>query len=145
MTTEISPLKKLTHDWFENVWNKNDVNSVHRLMCSSCVFHDLVSKVPGPAGFIPFFQVYQNAFDNLKIDIEEIIEEGEICMGHATFSAFHNKTKKNVKFDFSFFAKWNNSKLVEAKNIIDTPALLTQLGIQNLDQMHEIFATPEED
>ena len=60
--------KTLAHEWFEEVWNKSQINAIDRLLASDAVAHGLFDEhgqeLRGPAGFRPFFLQFTKVSGN---------------------------------------------------------------------------------
>ena len=122
-----SPVE-LTRTWFERVWNQQDKSAIHEMMCTTCFAQGIGLEVAGPVGFIPFYENFVSVFDNMHIDIIDLTGDDNCAAGHGVFSGHHKKSGKDVSFEFSVRARWDNGLLVEARNVIDFLSLLEQIG-----------------
>jgi len=56
----------LAHEWFEEVWNKSQINAIDRLLADDAIAHGLFDEhgqeLRGPAGFNLSFSNSQRGF-----------------------------------------------------------------------------------
>ncbi|MEM9418162.1 MAG: ester cyclase [Planctomycetota bacterium] len=119
----------LVEEWFERVWNQCDENAVYEMMDPTCNVAGLDTKSAGPEGFLGFHRSFQNAFDSIHIEVTEAIEQDDLCIGHARFTATHKGTGKPVDMVFSASTRWRDGKIYEARNIVDFTTMLIQIGL----------------
>ncbi|WOO42795.1 ester cyclase [Rubellicoccus peritrichatus] len=131
--------KELTLEWFERVWHNAEVTAISELMCQHCNVKGLDMDSSGPAGFIPLHSAFCSAFESIRIEVLEMIEEEGVVMGHARFIAVHKATERKVDFVFSFSARWKDGRMSEARNVVDYVAMLSQLGLFDQHSMAKVF------
>lgn len=75
------------HRWFDEVWNKGNAKAIAEMMAENAIIHGLAEAegdVRGPAGFMPFFEKLRNAFPDIQVTIEDVIEEGDLMASRWT-------------------------------------------------------------
>ncbi len=131
--------KALVRRWFEEVWNKGCVAAIDELLGANGVVHGLGEDMHGPAAFKPFHAAYRDAFPDVKIELEDIIAEGDKVAFRWSATATHQgnglkfaATNKPVRFSGMGVIRVENGKLVEGWNIFDQLGMMQQLGVVNL-------------
>ena len=130
--------KTIERRWFEEVWNGRSVGAIDRRMAPECVVHGLDrtgQDLIGPAGFKPFHQAFLNAFGNLHIDVEDVIEEGDKIAIRWTATGHHTgdglgfpATNREMHVSGVTIARIRGGKLGEGWNNFDALTMLQQLG-----------------
>jgi steroid delta-isomerase-like uncharacterized protein len=131
--------KTVARRWFEEVWNGRSAAAIDRLMSPRCVVHGLAQDgqdLTGPAGFRPFQQAFLSAFPDLRIEIEDLIEEGDRVVVRFTAAGTHTgdglgfpATNARMRVSGMTIARVEDGVLTEGWNIFDSMGLLQQLGI----------------
>jgi len=132
--------KALMRRWFQEVWNQGSVSAIDEMMAADGVVHGLgPADLHGPAEFKTFHAAYRDAFPDVVVDIEELIDEGHIVAVRWSASGTHRgaglgfpATGKHAKFSGMLFARVQHGKLVEGWNSLDQLGMLQQLGVVNL-------------
>jgi len=120
--------KELTLEWFKRVWNNGEQAAIHELMSPNCEVKGLDLPATGPEGFLPFYHNFQALFDDIHMDIFEMIEDDGHIVGHGRFQAMHKKSGNKVDIIFSSSIKWVDGKATEARNVVDFVGMLSQMG-----------------
>ena len=123
----------LTLEWFERVWNKLDETAIYDLMADCCEIKGLNLQDVGPKAFVSYFEKFTSTFEDIEIIVFEILENDDLVLGHARFTAKHRDSGINVDTVFSISAKWQDGKMIEARNVINFISLLSQLGFVDQD------------
>jgi steroid delta-isomerase-like uncharacterized protein len=128
----------LLHEWFDQVWNQGNMDAVHRILAPDAVVYNLAQDgkaSTGPAGFLPFFTAFRDAFPDLQVMVHQAATEGDIVAGRWEAAATHTghgfgfpATGKAVSFCGMSMARIANGQIVEAWNVWDVAALNNQLG-----------------
>lgn len=128
--------KALIRRWFEEVWNKGREAAIDDMLASRAVVHGLGPDLQGPEAFKSFHRAYRNAFPDVKIQIEDIVCEGDTVATRWGGSGTHQgdglgfpATGKPVRFTGMLFARVENGKLTEGWNIFDQLGMFQQMGI----------------
>jgi steroid delta-isomerase-like uncharacterized protein len=130
--------KAMIRRWFEEVWNKGREGAVDQLLHARAIVHGLGPDLQGPDAFKGFHRAYRNAFPDVKIQIEDIVTEGDTVATRWAGTGTHQgdglgfpATGKQVQFRGMTFARVENGKLVEGWNSFDELGMLQQLGVVN--------------
>lgn len=131
--------KALVVHWFEEVWNKGNVDAIDDMMTPACLVHGLGPTPQTPADFKVFHAGYRNAFPDVKIVVEHMVAEGDSVAARWTAKATHlgpglgvAATNRPAQFHGMLFARIENGKLVEGWNSFDQLGMLVQLGLVTL-------------
>ena len=63
--------------WFEDVWNKRLDGAIEEMMTADSVGHVEGGDVIGSAGFRQMQAGFVSAFPDLRIEVEDVLSEGE--------------------------------------------------------------------
>lgn len=126
--------------WFEQVWNKRRATAIAELLSEHAIVHGLGDgDMHGVEGFRPFYDAFVNAFPDIHIDLEEVVEEGNLVAVRWTATGTHNgsglgfpATGRNARFAGMSFLRLQDGLLLEGWNAFDQLALLQQLGVVEL-------------
>jgi len=131
--------RALVRRWFEEVWNKGRAAAVDELFAANGVVHGLGEDMHGPQEFKPFHAAYRDAFPDVKIEIEDMVAEGDKVAFRWSATATHRgnglkfaATNKPVRFAGMGIIRVENGKLAEGWNIFDQLGMLQQLGVVTL-------------
>jgi len=131
---------RLVREWFEQVWNQQQVAAIDRLMAPHAVIHDLPTPtgapMQGPAGFKPFHSRFLAAFPDIHVDVLRTIVEGNHVAVHCRVTATHHgsglgmaATGRQATISGIAIARVENDQLAEAWNCFDFLSLYQQLGL----------------
>ena len=131
--------KTLAHEWFEEVWNKSQINAIDRLLADGAVAHGLFDEhgheLRGPAGFKPFFLQFTKAFPDIHIDVVDTISEGDKIAARCLVTGTHrgemlgaSASNRPIEFTGITILRVKDGKIVEAWNNFDFQALSKQIG-----------------
>jgi steroid delta-isomerase-like uncharacterized protein len=136
MSTESSVL---VQRWFEEVWNKGRATAIDEMLSETAVVHGLGMELRGPEGFKSFHAAYRNAFPDVRVQIDDIVAEGDTAAARWSGTATHKgdglgfpATGKHVQFTGMVFLRVKNGKIVEGWNNFDQLGMLQQLGVTSL-------------
>ena len=94
------------------------------------------SRSRGPAAFKPFDEAFVNAFPNIRIQIQELIEEGDKVAARYTCTGMNSgdglgfaPTHRSATFTGMAIVRIENGMAVEAWNNVDRLTMLQQLGM----------------
>ena len=132
--------KDFVRRWFEEVWNKGRADAIDEMMASDAMVHGLgPAALRGPAGFKPFHAQYRDAFPDVTIQIDAVVEEGDLVAARWSGVGTHRgaglgfaATGRTVHFSGMTFARVQGGKLVEGWNVFDQLGMLQQCGVVNL-------------
>jgi steroid delta-isomerase-like uncharacterized protein len=123
--------------FFEEVWNKGNLDVIDELVAANHVDHDAPPGIaPGSEGQKQFVTMYRNAFPDVHIHIEDQVAEGDRVVtrwsahGTNTGSLFGMPaTGKAATVTGTVINRWENDKNVESWNAFDQLGMLQQLGV----------------
>lgn len=125
--------------WFEEVWNKGRTSAIDDMVTSQTMIHGLGPTARDVGAFKQFHAAYRNAFPDVKIQVDDVITEGEKVAVRWSGSGTHRgdglgfpATGKAVRFSGMTIVRVDNGKLVEGWNEFDQLGMLMQLGIVSL-------------
>ena len=130
--------KHVAQRWFEEVWNQRDDSAISQLFAEDGIAHGLGANgedLIGPAGFLPFRAAFLAGFADLRIVIEDLIEEDDhvaarwratgTLTGHGMGFA---PTGKPMTITGMSICRVKNGQIVEAWNNFDVLGMHQQLG-----------------
>lgn len=127
--------KVLIRKWFEEVWNKGRVSAIDDLASTQAVIHGLTSEPIDLAGFKQFHAAYRNAFPDIKLQVDDVVSEGEKIAVRWSGTGTHlgdglgfPPTGNPVRLSGMLIMTVDNGKLVEGWNSLDELGLAQQIG-----------------
>jgi predicted ester cyclase len=81
--------KALTRRWFEQVWNQRREATIDELFALDAVAHGLGEPLTGPAGFKTFFHTMLGAFPDLRVELHELLGDGDLTAIRLTLYGTH--------------------------------------------------------
>jgi predicted ester cyclase len=120
----------LLHQWFNEVWNQNKEDSIDKLMAPKAHAHGIIAagQPGGIPGFKMFYKGFKDQFDNIHIDVKDVISQDDMQCAHADVTATHKETGKKVHFSGLCMVRIEDGKIAEAWNHFDFLGLYQQLG-----------------
>lgn len=128
---------ELVHRWFAEVWTKGRESAIEEMLAGDAVVHGLGEPgkdVRGPAAFKPFFAMFQGAFTEIEITVEQTIAEGDWVASRWTARMTHRgdqlgvpATGRRVEVTGMSMGRYRGGKMVEGWNNWDQKALLEQI------------------
>lgn len=128
--------KQLIRRFYEEVWNKGNVDFAYEVFADDYVRHDLRPGNPpaGPAGQKQVAADFRAAFPDLKHQTDLIFGEGEFVVARWTMQGTNTEpwggvpaTHKSVKFSGVNIFRLTNGKVVEIWNHRDDLGMREQL------------------
>lgn len=128
--------KALARRFFEEVWNKGNLDVVDELYDANSVAHGVGEIPPGPEGFKQFVSAYRNAYPDVHFAIEDMIAEGDMVVTRWTARGTHKgelmgiaPTGKQIAVAGVTVSRYVGGKSVESWNNWDALGMLQQLGV----------------
>lgn len=132
--------KAIPYKWFEEVWNKGNEEVIDELFAEDGVAHGLTDKkghqIVGPTDYKPFYRSFRNAIPDVKITLEQVIEEDDFIAMRFTLTGTHTgtglgieATNKEVSITGMSFIRVKDGKIADAWNVIDYLNMYQQIGI----------------
>lgn len=126
--------------WFAEVWNEGRLESIDELFAPNAVAHGLAEggadDVHGPVEFRRFAQAMRAELGELRIEIEDVVTEGEKIAARWTASAryqgtqFGPSTGQPVRMSGMTMARIVDGQIVEGWNNWDIMGMALQLGTE---------------
>jgi steroid delta-isomerase-like uncharacterized protein len=128
--------KALVVRWFEEVWNKGREDAIAEMLAEDGVAHGLGDEtMRGPTEFRVFHAKFREAMPDLRIEMDEVIAEGDKVAYRFTASGTHRgdslgfaATNRGARFIGMGIVVVRDGKIVEAWNVLDQLGMLSQLG-----------------
>ena len=127
----------LCYHWFKEVWNEGQEQAIEKLLSHNCFAHG-INEEDGPKGvegFKAFYQNFKKQFQDIHINVLDVISQDDMECAHTEVTAIHSETGKPVKFSGLVLARIENGKIAEAWNHYDFLNMHQQLG--------QVLSTPE--
>ena len=131
--------KALVLRFYEEVWDKGNVEFAREVFHDDYVRHDLrpTPALPGGAGQARIAADFRAAFPDLRMRVELILAEGELVAARWTATGYHSgrwaavePTGKTVEFSGVNIFRFRDGKVAEIWNHRDDLGLMTQLGAE---------------
>ena len=123
--------------WFEEVWNERRDETVDELMHPEAVFHMEGSDVRSPDEFRQMRDAFMSAFPGLKIEIEDVISDGDQAVVRWHMRAKHEgsgfgerATKQPVAVRGMSWAVMRDGKVIEGFDSWNIGGLMNTIGVQ---------------
>ena len=125
----------------EESWSNGNMSVVDELVSSDFVDHDPPpnSDLHGPEGVKHVAQMFRSGFPDLKVNIEQLLEEGDKVAVRYTFTGTNTgnlldiqPTNNRLNVASTDIYRVSNGKIAERWGGFDTLGLLEQLGIVKL-------------
>lgn len=132
--------KALVRRFYDEVWNKGNLNAVDELFAPDYVVVNRPPwRKPGAGGLKEFIQDNHRMFPDVHHEVQSIIAEGNEVAVYFKATATHEgdlngpvglvpATGKKVHWDGSAFFKIEGGKVVETQGVINNMSLMQQLG-----------------
>jgi len=134
----MADLAALSRRWFEEVWNQRREATIDELFAPDGIAHGLSDgqkKLPGPVAFRGFWKRFLNAFPDLRIEIDDVITQGDKTALRFHFTGTHRgadlgltPTGKQVNVTGMSIIRWRDGQIVDGWNEFDVMSLMQQLG-----------------
>jgi steroid delta-isomerase-like uncharacterized protein len=124
-------------EWFKEVWDEGNLDTVDRLMARDCVAHGLgPDGIRGPEALKPFVRVMRGALGDLEVDVSQTVTQGDRVAAHCHVSARHvgelfGAAPANQSVDFwgMTIVRVRDGQIIEAWNCFDFLRMYQQLGL----------------
>ena len=129
--------KEIFQRMTEEIFNKKNVDALGDFMAEDMVDHNPPPiEKPGLEGLKDMFRMYFSAFPDIKIQVEDVIAEGDKVVMRATTTGTHQgefmgipATGKTVSFGEIHVVRIEGGKMVEHWGIEDQMGMMQQLGV----------------
>lgn len=126
----MSEYPTILHQWFDEVWNQQKVETIDAIMTETTIHHGLTGPGGGPMTGIADFKAFHTdllgAFPDLQIEIHEIVQQGDKFGALFTLSGTQigdlpglPATGRRTSFKGSGVCRMEGDKFVEVWNVLD--------------------------
>jgi steroid delta-isomerase-like uncharacterized protein len=130
--------KTLTRRFYEDVFNKKNLNTVDELCAPSFVDHDAApGQAPGLKGLKEWLSQFLQAFPDLKATIEEMVAERDLVVTRLTCQGTHKgtfmgaaPTGKKISFSAMDMVRIKDGRAVEVWHQGNDAMALMELGVR---------------
>jgi steroid delta-isomerase-like uncharacterized protein len=130
--------KATVRRFYDEVFNRGDVNAIDQFCAPDFKDHTAMpGQAPGVQGLKQIMGAYFNAFPDMKIEVEDIIAEGDLVAARFSGSATHKgdlfgtaATGKRIHFSGTDFLRFKNGKVTDVWHQGDDVIALMQIGIK---------------
>jgi steroid delta-isomerase-like uncharacterized protein len=130
--------KQLLQRWFREVWNEGREETVDEILAPDAIAHGLGETEPdvqGPEGFKVFLRTIRAAFPDVRIDVDDVLAEGDKIAARVTLQGTHTgealglpASGRRVTVAGIVLARFHDGQVAEAWNLWDQLGLLRQVG-----------------
>lgn len=128
--------KKIVHRLFTEVFNNKNLTVIDELVDDNYVNHAFKGVPPGPTGFRMVVEMFNTAFPDAHMYIDDQIAEGEKVVGRGRFTGTQSgefqgiaPTGRAIDMSYIDIFRVENGKLVENWVAMDQLGMLQQLGV----------------
>lgn len=130
--------KTVARRFYEEVFNKKNVNAIDELCASNFVDHTAMpGQAPGAKGLKDIFAVYMKAFPDMRVTVEEMVAERDLVVARFTGEATHRgellgtaPTGRKITFHGIDMLRIKDGKATEAWHQGDDAIALMELGVK---------------
>ena len=131
--------KALVKRFYEEVWNRGNVEVTSEVFAEDYVRHDLrpAQALPGPTGQAKIAADFRAAFPDLRMGLDLILGDGDLVAARWTTEGTNNgpwggrpPTGKRASFSGVNIFRFRGRKVVELWNHRDDLGLMQQLGAE---------------
>ena len=129
----------LIRRWFDEVWNKGMAEVIDELFPQHAVMWGVgrpEAASQGPAEFKEFYKGLRSACPDVKITLDQVVQEGDTAFARWTFVATHTgeglgmpATNRQLKLSGMSACRARDGVIVEGWNVWDQIGLARQLGV----------------
>ena len=128
--------------WFEEVWNQGREETIDELCAKNCVGHGQTADgtpIEGPQHFKQFWRDFRAGLSEIRVEIHQTIEQGDMVMARWTLAADHTgplmgtkPSGKRISVTGMSVQRLADGQIVEAWDNWDQLAAFTQVGAVSL-------------
>lgn len=141
--------KAVARRWFQEVWNERRAETIQELMHPQVKAHTPSGEIHGPAAWKQrFWDPFVGAFSDIKLDIEDLVAEGDRVVVRWQASMRHTgghigvpETGRALSFPGISWIVVRDGKLVEGWDGWDFTGMLVSIGGA---QLHPALANQRE-
>ena len=126
----------LLRRWFDEVWNQGNEAAIDQLLAADATMWGVTRpdvSSQGSAEFKKFYRAMRAQFPDLKIALDQVVQEGDTAFARWTVTATNNTAatttdNRQLKIVGMSCCRVHNGILVEGRNIWDQIGLARQTG-----------------
>ena len=119
--------KALVAQWFDELWNRGQRETIKKLFASEGVLHDGASTYHGPEEFASFYDKLSAEFSNFSIRPIVLLAEDDFACVHWSANCVHKASGKPVHLTGTSVVRISKGQFVEAWQNWDAAGLAAQL------------------
>jgi steroid delta-isomerase-like uncharacterized protein len=138
--------RTIARRWFEEVWNARRDEAIDELMSTESIGYVEGGVVRGPDGFRQMYTMFLRAVPDIRIDIEEILGEGERAAVRWRARGTHTgegfgfpPTGRPVDITGTSWMVARNGQLVEGRDTWNLHGMLASLQTQADAKAEKLF------
>jgi predicted ester cyclase len=119
------------------IWNQAQEQAIDTILSHNCFAHGINSEdgPKGVEGFKVFYHNFKKQFQDIQINVLDVISQDDMECAHTEVTAIHSETGKPVNFSGLVLVRIENGKIAEAWNHYDFLNMYQQLG--------QVLSTPD--
>lgn len=128
--------KALVRRLVEEVWNKKNLDLIPEFISLDYILYGRNGEDKGPEGHKQAQIMMNNGFPDYRINIEDLVGDGDIIAYFGTFEGTHKgeilgikPTSKHIIVDDCAFFRIKNGKIASEKGYMDALGFLQKLGV----------------
>jgi predicted ester cyclase len=132
------PPKEVIRQWFAQVWNNKDAYAIDRIAHPNCIIHGLGEGGPSPGAighFKQFHAVFCAAYPDMKVTVEDMVQEGDKVAWRITFRGTHSghalgvpATNRPIEVGAIGISRVLDGRIVEGWNEFDRYGMFQQIN-----------------
>lgn len=128
--------KEVIRNWIEEAINNGNLSVVDKVIHPDYVYRSPAEELRGPQPIKSFIATFRAAFSNLKLRIDELLDDGDKTVVFFTLSGTHHgdfmgipATGKHMTVNGTVLSRFEEGKIIEEWEILDQLAMYQQLGV----------------
>ena len=137
MEVQTTKNKEIIKDFLNAIWINRDLDRALSFVANDVRYHGVRNEFQGKENYGKMINGYLSVFDEVTIDIEDMVAEKNKVYFRATFSGIHNgefegilPTHKKVKFALFNEMEFEEGKIKADWDMMDELGLMQQLGME---------------
>lgn len=132
----VSNPKDVLTGFYEAIFNAHDLGAIDRYLAEDIVDHNPdPGQAPGKAGVKAFFEAFLAAFPDLRIELQQVVAEGDSVAARSTLSGTQHgafmglpPAGRSFRAQLLDFVTVKDGKVAERWGSIDAAAMMQQLS-----------------
>ena len=131
---------ELVYRWFDEIWANGRLDAIDELLSPDAVIHGLGEpgrEAGGHAPFKDFVSRFQSSFSDIRVTVDQTVEEGDMVASRWTARMTHNgdglgipPTNRKVQVSGMSMGRFRDGRMIEGWNNWDQMGLMTQIQAQ---------------